>query len=258
MPSPFPGMDPFIESQRWSDFHAAFITFLRACLFPKVLPSYFVDIEESVYLLQDEEPERLMVPDISVGETGEWTGGSDGDVAVLAVPVTLTLPQPRVIRNKSLAVRSLKNREIVTVIEVLSPWNKTGDGRVQYLEKRDALLSSTAHLVELDLLRGGKRLPTKEKQPPGDYYAFVSRRRKRPKTEVYAWSCRHSLPTIPIPLARGDADVTLELQAAFDETYDRAGYKYSMNYQAEVSPPLRDEDQAWIKSLLKTQEKSDA
>lgn len=245
-------MDPFLESQMWSDFHADFIPELRARLVPKLAPDYLVNVEKSVYLLhhdEDEELERLVVPDVAVIESGDWTGGGGTAVAVDVEPVIRTLPKPRTIRNAYLVIRSMRGRDVVTVIELLSPWNKVGDGHGEYLEKREALLKSPVNLVELDLLRGGKRLPTVEPLPPGDLFAFVSRGTERPKTAVYAWSLRRQLPTIPIPLAPGDADVSLELQPAFDETYDRAGYRYSVDYTLPIKPPLSETDAAWVRSV---------
>ena len=256
MKCPFPGMDPFLEGQLWSDFHAEFITSLRARLMPKLLPDCVVNVEDSVYLMHDDEdPDRLVIPDVSIAESGEWAGGVEGGLAVMAKPVTRTRPKVRTMRRAYLVVRTLKGRDIVTVIEVLSPWNKSDGGRSEYLDKRDEYLKSKVNVVELDLLRCGRRLPTVEPLPHGDYFAFVCRAKRRNKIDVYSWPLRHPLPTIPIPLAPGDADVTLELQAAFAETYERAGYKYSVDYQDDVIPPLRPADQKWMKSLLKTAEK---
>jgi len=135
---------------------------------------------------------------------------------------------------------------------VLSPDNKRAgsDGHREYLSKREAVLQSTAHLIELDLLRGGRRLPTIEPLPPADYYAFVCRAQHRPRAEVYAWTLRHRLPTIPVPLAADDPDVMLDLQAVFDTVYERAGYDYSLDYHRPVEPPLSDADAAWVRELL--------
>jgi hypothetical protein len=122
----------------------------------------------------------------------------------------------------------------------------------EYLAKRANVLHSTANLVELDLLRGGERLPTVDPLQDGDFYAFVSRPRLRPELDVYAWTLRDPLPTLPIPLAPGDPDVPLDLQAAFTTTYDRAGYDYSLDYGAEVQPALSAEDTLWLNSRLAT------
>ncbi len=254
MPSPFPGMDPFLEGQLWSDFHADFIPAIRARLVPKLAPDYVVNVEKSVYLLHDdEEVERLVIPDVAVIESGNWTGGVDpaeGGVAVAVEAVVRTLPKLKTVRHSYLVIRSLHGRDVVTVIELLSPWNKSGEGRAEYLQKRDALLASPVNLVELDLLRGGRRLPTVERLPRGDLFAFVSRGTQRPKTDVYAWSLPRVLPVIPIPLAPGDADVPLELQPAFDETYDRAGYRYSVDYTVPIEPAISDPDASWVRQLL--------
>ena len=256
MKCPFPGMDPFLEDQLWSDFHLNFMASLQSRLMPKIVPEYIVNVEQSVYLMRDDEDlDRLVVPDVSIAESGEWSGGTEGGLAVAVKPVTRTHPKVRTVRRAYLVVRSLKGREIVTVIEVLSPWNK-GGGRTEYLKKQEDYLDSKLNVVELDLLRGGRRLPTVEPLPRGDYFAFVNRGKRRPKIDVYAWSLRHPLPDIPIPLAGRDADVTLELQAAFAETYERAGYKYSVDYQDDVIPPLRPADQKWMRSLLKTTNKT--
>ena len=68
------------------------------------------------------------------------------------------------------------------------------------LAKRNALLHQDVHLVELDLLRGGQRLPLRDPLPPGDYCTLVSRGDRRPGCAVCAWPLAHPLPTIPVPL----------------------------------------------------------
>jgi hypothetical protein len=142
--------------------------------------------------------------------------------------------------------------EVVTVIEVLFPGNKRvgSDGQREYLRKRGDVLLSATHLVELDLLRGGERLPTIEPLPPGDYYAFVCRRQRRFQAEVYAWLLPQPLPPIPVPLAEADADIVLDLQAICTTVYDCAGYDYSLNYRQTIAPPLSDAEQAWAQQLL--------
>ncbi len=174
-------------------------------------------------------------------------------------PVTRTLPKPKTVKRPYLEVRSMQSREIVTVIEVLSPWNKSPrGGRAEYLGKRDAYLQTPINLVELDLLRGGERLPTVEPLPHGDYFAFVCKGTRRMKALVYAWPLSHPLPKIPIPLAPGDADVKLDLQLAFNETYERAGYRYSLDYKADVVPKLRPAERTWVRQSLKASAKHDS
>jgi hypothetical protein len=111
-----------------------------------------------------------------------------------------------------------------------------GDGRGGYLIKRDTVLQTATHLVELDLLRGGVRLPMVDTLPAGDYYAIVSRAYRRPRAEVYTWRLFDPLPTIPVPLRRDDPDAPLDLQAVFTMVYDRARYHLSLDYQAPLLP----------------------
>jgi hypothetical protein len=150
-----------------------------------------------------------------------------------------------------LVIRKRDNDQTVTVIEVLSPTNKASrDGRTEYLAKRNALLRSQTHLVELDMLRGGERLPTVESLPAGDYFAFVSYAERRPQASVYAWHLNQPLPTIPIPLAEGDPDARLDLQAVFTSTYDRAGYDYALKYDRPIEPQFDESHLAWVQQIL--------
>ena len=251
MPSPFPGMDPFIESQCWKGFHTRFITALGDDLMPHVRPRYVVDVEEEVYLAkEDGTPIRVVIPDVGIRQREGWMDAAGG-VAVAANPRIVTLPMTEPIEIPYLVIRRRDNNETVTIIELLSPTNKsTRDGRPEYLAKRNSLLRSRAHLVELDLLRGGEQLPTVERHPEGDYFAFVSRVERRPEAEVYAWTLECPLTSIPIPLADGDPDVTLDLQSVFTTTYDRAGYDYALHYERAVEPPLDANRLEWVRQRL--------
>jgi hypothetical protein len=257
MPSPFPGMDPFIEGQCWRDFHHRIIGTISDALTPEVLPRYVVRIDEHVYVTTA-PPERadLIYPNVVVLERSrsESTPASPGGPAATATvePVVLTLPRPERVREAYLTVRRRETLEVVTVIEVLSPTNKRpgSDGQYEYLQKRDEVLGSTAHLVELDLLRGGERLPTVEPLPGGDYYCFIALAGQRPKPNTYAWTMRRALPTIPIPLAEGDTEVALDIQAVFSTVYDRAAYAFSLDYSLPVEPRLEEADATWVQEVL--------
>ena len=255
MPSPFPGMDPFIESQRWRDFHTRFITMLSERLTPCVRPRYVVEVEEYVYLAREEEdPDRLIEPDLAIVETDrDWgtRSRSAGGAAVAIQPVVHTVPVPKRFRQAFLTIRSRESQNVVTVIELLSPWNKTaGEGRSEYLVKRSNVFCTPAHLVELDLLRGGQRLATREPLAVADYYVFVCRKERLPQVDVYGWTLRQPLPAIPIPLAGEDPDVDLDLQAAFTTTYDRAGYDCALDYRRSVEPSLEPATADWVRSLI--------
>lgn len=255
MPSPFPGMDPFLESQEWEDFHTRFNTVISDQLSPRVEPRYVVRVERRVYV--ESPPDEI--PQLARADVAVLRPAGAVSATALAVesvtmlePFEFELPMPQERREVYLVIRLRETMEVVTVLETLSPANKRsgGDGRREYLDKREAVLQSQAHLVELDLLRGGLRLPTVTPLPPAHYYAIVSRRGRRPKAAGYAWTLRDRLPTIPVPLKAADPDVPLDLQAAFSTVYDRARYQLSLNYAADLNPPLVEEDAEWCRRLL--------
>ena len=257
MSCPFPGMDPFIEGQAWETFHHSLIVALLEAITARVRPRYLVRVEERVYIEHTPgERSSHIRPDVAVLERGGGvappteTAATGAGVAV--APVICTLPMPERLREIYLTLRARATQRIVTVIEVLSPANKRAgsDGRRGYLGKREAVLQSDTHLVELDLLRGGQRLPTLEPLKPADYYAFVSRGDHRPYVEVYPWSFPQPLPPVPVPLAGPDPDVVLPLHSLFHAVYDRAGYDYSLEYQRPLDPLLSDADAAWVQQRL--------
>jgi hypothetical protein len=189
---------------------------------------------------------------LTTGQTGGRTAVAAGP-ATMVEPFECELPMPEERRETYLVIRLRETTEVVTVLETLSPANKRpSDGRREYLQKRDAILQSPTHLIELDLLRSGLRLPTTTPLRPGDYYAIVSRSPRRPKAAVYAWTLRDRLPTIPVPLKSGDPDVPLELQPVFSTVYDRARYDLSLNYEAPLEPPLGDAEAEWARRLVES------
>jgi hypothetical protein len=249
-------MDPYIECQEWEDFHTRFNTSVCDSLAPAIEPRYIARVERRVYV---EHPasgdDDVRWADVAVltaePSVGLRSGAASASAAVVA-PVECVLPMPEERRETFLVIRERQTMEIVTVIETLSPANKRAgsDGRKQYLEKRNEVLASRSHLIELDLLRGGLRLPTITPLPRADYYAIVSRRHTRPRAQVYAWTIRDPLQTIPVPLKRGDPDVSLDLQLVFTTVYDRARYGLSLNYAQPLDPPLSEHDAEWARHLV--------
>jgi len=254
MPSPFPGMDPYVERQEWEDFHTTLNTVIRETLAPRIEPQYVVRVERRVYVespYRGEELDHFRRSDVAILASGRVGAPVEASGGVALAPVEGEVMMPEERRETYLVIRERKTLEVVTVIETLSPANKRlgGDGRREYLEKRNDVLNSRANLVELDLLRGGERLPMSTSLPPGDYYAIVSRADRRPKVDVYAWSLRQPLPIIPIPLKGDDPDVPLDLQKVFTTVYDRARYDLTVDYSARLSPPLSKSEAAWAKRL---------
>ena len=249
MPSPFPGMDPFIESQKWEDFHTSYLAAIRDAIVAAVRPKYIVEVERRIYLETHDPttPVQSFIADAALMKTGREpevpSEQSAGGLAVLTETTvevkTCTIPFIEEHRETFLTIRRGKPSEVVTVIELLSPTNKRKgtDGRQLYSEKSSALLKTKTHFVELDLLRGGERTLVSE-PPAGDYFAMISRAERRPFVEVYGWRLLSRLPVIAIPLAGADPDVKLDLQPTFTLVYDRAGYDYALDYQQPVTPAL--------------------
>jgi hypothetical protein len=250
-------MDPFIETQEWSDFHATYMTVIRELLTPQVRPRYVVRVERRVYLEQPfDEPDQA-IPDVAILERRGISGSPPGTAMLDEATSSITaveclLPEAEEHREYFLVLRDRETLRIVTLIELLSPTNKRAgsEGREQYLDKREEILQSRTNVVELDLLRGGRRLPMQSELPRGDYYALVRRGWRRRRVAVYAWTLRQKMPPIPIPLQKDEPEPRLDLQAALDLSYDRAAYQDSLDYSQALQPPARQEDADWIKELL--------
>ena len=258
MPSPFPGIDPYLESQNhWRDFHAALILYSRDALNDLLPEPYVARIDEELHLVElADSGVKTVFPDVAVIQGGAYAAGEaqlSSTVATLDA-VTIDLPAEELVEVRDLwiEIHHLPDRSLVTAVEILSPTNKAGAGYWDYLAKRRKFIRQNVHLVELDLLVRGRRLPMKEPLPPGDHFALVSRAARRPKSEVYAWSIRQSLPKIPIPLLTPDPDVTLDLHGLFSLGYERGRYARTLDYSAPLDLPLAPADRAWAEELAET------
>ena len=118
----------------------------------------------------------------------------------------------------------MRDLELVTLVELTSPSNKAGWDRNDFVARRAELLKRPIHLVELDFLLEGQRLPMRGSMPAADFFAIVSRVEDRPRADVYAWTLRDPLPTIAIPLAAADPDVALSLAVPSATAYERSRY----------------------------------
>jgi Protein of unknown function (DUF4058) len=250
MPSPFPGMNPYLEQDRiWNDFHETFLPAFREVLVAKVRPKYFVRIEEHVFLHERSAEERLLVGrgDVTLSEgRGRLR---ETATAAMTAPAYGRVPAVDVEQLSYLEIRDRDGLELITVIELLSPSNKrNGPDREQYLSKRRSLLASPVHLVEVDLLRGGPRLPLEE-LPDCDYYVMVSRAEERPRVGLWPLSVRDPLPEIPIPLKAPDADARVDLKPILDRVYDAAGYEDYL-YDGRPQPLLHPQDAQWAQDFV--------
>jgi Protein of unknown function (DUF4058) len=255
MPSPFPGMDPFLESQgRWRDLHASLITYSRDALNEVLSENYVAQIDEQIRLVSPDAVVGVLYPDVLVGREPRARSApfdAPHGSALTLEPFTVPLLKGDLeeVRDTWIEIRNLPGLELVTVIEVLSPTNKTGAGRVEYLDKRDGYIDRPVNLVELDLLLGGRRLPMKRPMPPGDFYALVARAERRPDCDVYALSLREPLPSIPIPLKAPDPDVRLNLAEVFALAYERGRYGRTIDYGRSLDLPLQPEDRVWAEEI---------
>jgi Protein of unknown function (DUF4058) len=251
VPSPFPGMNPYFEQPTlWQDFHTEFLTALRRELAPGVAPRYIVQLEEHVYIHDlPPEPRRLLGrADLAVTHPHDAPAG-EAALGVLEAPAEVRLPDQDVERLPFLEVRDRRGRELIAVIELLSPSNKRpGDDREQYLAKRRGILRSPAHLVEIDLLRGGPPMPAGGRSAC-DYSVLVSRAGRRPSAEFWPVQLRDRLPTIPVPLRPDDADARVDLQAVLHRAYDGPGYEHFI-YAGTPDPPLPTEEADWAGGLV--------
>lgn len=207
-------------------------------------------VEDRVYLEHspDDDGPVYFRPDASIHQSMVRESA-----AAAVAPVTLTVPMPERVVEHFMEIRRLPGRDLVTVIEVLSPANKraNSDGRSEGLKKREQLQRTSINLVELDLLRGGMRLPTIPEPPPADYYALICRGNRRPQAECYAWMLRTPLSPIPIPLASPVPDAKLDIGAATKTVYERAGFEHALDYGATgLKPPLAAGDAAWAKECV--------
>lgn len=264
MPSPFPGMDPFIEqAEIWSDFHNNLASEIQASLNAVLMPDYFAELEPYVtYETLQIGSIKATYPDVTVSQPYREPE-SVHRTRLESVASTLTIdPAPALsevveevpLRLYHVHVRSVIHEQLVTVIEILSPVNKRvrHEAHDHYLQKRrEKLRSGAVHLLEIDLLRGGTRPPLLQPVPEAPYYVTLARIDNRPKVEVWPIQLASRLPVLPIPLVAPDPDIPMDLQAIFDAVYRRAAYEIRLDYDHSVPPPkLSEDDSKWVEELL--------
>lgn len=255
MPSPFPGMDPYIEHGAvWGDFHNDLASEIRTLLNQDIRPDYFARlipfVSYDTVAIGQREP---TYPDVSV-----FRPGPEIDPAALGRRYHTTTVMESVsveseveidvpLRLHSVEVHSVVDGRLVTVIEILSPANKRPDYKtyVTYQRKRRTILNSNeVHLLEIDLLRAGQRPPLARPVPAAPYYVMLSRTNRRPKVQVWPIQLIDKLPVVPVPLLAPDDDALLDLGAAVASVYERGAYDLQLDYRAEPPPPKLSEQEA--------------
>ncbi len=252
MPTPFPGMDPYLERRGlWEEVHASLIVEIQQFLTPLVRPRYRVAIERRTYLTLSASETFAGKPDVLLVSPDVQPISGRQVAPVVGSPLVGELPMPEEITERYLEVRDLITGDVVTVIELLSPTNKlTHEGRTLYQRKRANVFASITNLVEIDLLRAGEPFPVRV-QGQGNYRIIVSRAPQRPRADVYLFSLREAIPTIPIPLRPGEVEPLLPLNQILHDLYDRAGYDLAVDYQQPPDPPLSTQDMTWLAEHLR-------
>jgi hypothetical protein len=265
MPTPFPGMDPYLERRGlWEEIHTDLISHIRQFLIPLLRPKYRVAIEQRTYLslvMSNREltgkPDILVTENRPIGPRSAHTSLALAEPTVAEQPIAGELPTPEEVVDRYLEIRDTKTHEVITAIEILSPTNKQSpEGRHQYEQKRLKVLASATNLVEIDLLRAGKPFamkainPTQEKQC--DYRIVISRSWQRPRADLYFFRVRQPIPSFLIPLRAGEQEPVLPLNQILHDLYDLGGYDLAIDYDLPADPALSSEDAIWAAQLLRT------
>jgi hypothetical protein len=246
-------MDPYLEAPHyWSDVHGQFINALSNALADAVSPHFVVRFESRVYVATaDEVLLGQIIPDVYILNRPTAEAISAATASATIVPPTVIEPLfDREIHERYIEIRDAASREIVTTLEILSPTNKMhgAPGGKSFLQKRQSVLASSTHWIEIDLLREGER--PEEVAGKSDYYALLHRAGHL-TYDAWFFDLRDRMPTIAVPLRPPFADVPLDLQAVFETTYARAHYADSTDYTAPIPlPRLRPADKVWAAACV--------
>ncbi len=221
MPSPFPGMDPFLEEEKlWPVFQHHFVASLYQTLLPNLIDRYRARVGHRVYAT-----EMALFTSVIREEHQE----------------------------EFIEIRQRNDNRLVTFIDVVSPTNKlTPPGRAAYLERRREARVQNASIVEIDLsLQGEPMLEySREGLPEWDYAITVTRSLQPERYEIYTSTLQKRLPRFKLPLAMDDRDTVVDLQVAFARAYDQAGFEKRIDYKATPAAVKDQEDRRWLHELL--------
>ena len=264
MPSPFPGMDPFLEGPDvFPDLHNDLIFGVKEALQSRLPEPYFASTEARIWV---ESSQRTIRPDVSLlrGTRGTPTDDDAGGGTAVAAPpivqpVVVFVPEDEITETFLQIFAVHGERRLVTSIEVLSPTNKQAGetGRDLYLRKQRELRQSEVNLVEIDLLRGGMPTTAVPRQHAFDsagefdYHVCVRKFHEKGKYMVYPILLHQALPEVSIPLLPGTPSVVIDLQAIFNRVYDAGPYHRSVDYSGEPTPPLNSMQSEWARKLLR-------
>lgn len=246
-------MDPWLEHPAiWPDVHNRLISAMADTLSPQLAPTYYVSLEERMTVTEPSDAPPPRRPDLAVVRGGAEGGG----VAVASAPmlteaVMLEFDPLETLVDWYLVIRQSAGDRIVTVVELLSRANKTDPkGRRQYLRKRSLVLSTRTSLVEVDLLRAGKRSDYFDLGVTSHYRTVVRRGHQPRQAAVYLFSLPQAIPALPIPLLPEDPEPVIDLNALLGQVYERARYDLRIDYELPPVPPLDVAVDAWARQII--------
>lgn len=257
MPSPFPGMDPYLEAPNlWEDFHQNLAIQIQHQLAPQIRPRYVARVERRVSYdeITLSQP-QVIRPDVSILDTRERMV-REATARIAPAPFVVETTLQVEISLWTVELRSVTEGYLVTAIEILSPVNKRRGHEAfdEYRRKRQALLRSSANLMEIDLLRAGERWSFSSKLPEAPYFVFLSRETNRTRVEIWPLRLQEPIPLMPVPLREPDRDVPLDLGKAIREIYDATAYDLTINYHTPPpKPDLAQQDARYVEQLLRNQ-----
>lgn len=248
--NPFPGMNPYLEQpELWHQVHNRLIVAIADILTPQIAPKYRVSIEERVYTSVDDAL-LVGITDVAVANRSTTGNGVTLTAPKLAEPSKVRVPMPERIVERYLEVKSTQTKEVISVIELLSPKNKRSrEGRTAYEIKRQKILGSSINLVEIALLRLGEPMPIVGMINRG-YQILVSRSYSRPDTELYTFALQDPISVFPVPLREGEPEPMVDLQRLLNEVYERARFDLAIDYSQPLKPGLPPEEETWVREVL--------
>ncbi|MCC5624523.1 DUF4058 family protein [Nostoc sp. CHAB 5715] len=257
MKNPFPGMNPYLEQpEHWHRVHNRLIVAIADDLTPQIAPKYRVSIEERVYTSVDDIL-LVGIADVAVAKRNITDNSTTLTAAKLSEPSKVKVPIPEQITERFLEVRATPTKEVVAVIEILSPKNKRSkEGRAAYESKRNKILASGTNLVEIDLLRQGEPMPIFGATTT-DYSILVSRSHNRPDADLYTFDLKNPIPVFPVPLREKEPEPIVDLQRLLNEVYERARFDLAIDYSQPLKivrrrsqPQASPKEEAWVRGVL--------
>jgi Protein of unknown function (DUF4058) len=263
MPSPFPGMDLYLEDPFfWHQVHSRLIVALANDLGRRLRPKYYAAIETRTYLEDGAESIFVGIPDAIVF-SGTSVVTNSQNTATLPMPTVqpqkVRLVEPIEVKERYLEIRRVGSHEVVAAMEVLSPKNKIEEGRKIYLKKRQTILESASHFVEIDLLRVSQPMPLEGMTGKSDYCILVSAvgdsaqrtLRERPEADLYGFNLQDRIPVFLLPLSNEDSPIPVDLGILLQTVYEEGCFDLQIDYHQSVpEPSLTIQNAEWVKKIL--------